>query len=515
VSLLRTAISRPLLVNGRQGCTQTTEQPAIASLAAWPVLAIATGAGLVLLLSSMSVGYFGDELYLRVAGRHLDWGYADQGPLAPLLARAMDLVFPGSLVGERLPAMVLTTVAVVVSALIARELGGRRQAQVLTAGVFAIAVLLGGHLLTTATVDTFFWVVTTWLLVRWMRLRDDRLLLWLGMVTAIALQNKWLIAIFWAFVGISVLAMGPRELLRRPLLWLGAVLAMLATLPNLFWQAHHGWPQLGMAQVINDEVTAQGSPWGGRLAFLPLVLSLAGVGLGTVLFCYGLWRLLSSAELRSYRFLGWTFVALVVFFLATGGRYYYLAGMVALILAIGTLELQQRESARWRRWILSWPAYAVSATIALTALPVFPVSWPISARLLSLASLGWPELTNEVAGAYHALPPATQRTTAVIADFYGDASALDRYGPARGLPRPFSPHRGYWYFGAPGDNADTVLFVGSNPTYLHRYFAEVRQVATVTAGPTMNIFSKATPVWLCSGRRASWSQLWPQLRHLL
>ena len=501
-------------VDGEQVSTPTAEYPAIASLAAGPVLMIATVTGLVLLLISVRVGYFGDELYLRVAGRHLDWGYADQGPLAPLLARAMDLVFPGSLLGERLPAMVLTTAAVVIAALIARELGGRRWAQVLTAGAYGMGVLVGGFLLTTATVDAFFWVLTTWLLVRWVRLRDDRLLLWLGMVTAIALHNKWLIAIFWVSVGISALAVGPRELLRRPLLWLGAVLAMLATLPNLFWQAHHGWPQLGMAQVINEEVTAQGSVWGGRLAFLPLVLSMAGVGLGTVLLCYGLWRLLSSPELRSYRFLGWTFVGLVVLFLAVGGRFYYLAGMVGLIIAAGAVELQRREPARWWRWTLTWPVYLLSAIIALTALPVLPVSWPSSAKVVSLASLGWPELTDEVARAYHALPPATQRTTAVIADLYGDASALDRYGPARGLPRPFSPHRGYWYFGAPADNADTVLFVGSNPTYLLRYFAEVRQVATVTAGPAMNVFSRATPVWLCSGRRAPWSITWPQLRHL-
>lgn len=111
----------------------------------------------------------------------------------------MDIVFPGSLVGERLPATVLTTVGVVVAALIARELGGRRRAQVLTAGKYAMATVAGGHLLMTATVDVFFWAVTTWLLVRWVRLRHDRLLLRLG-----------------------------------------AVLVVLATLPNLLWQALHG-----------------------------------------------------------------------------------------------------------------------------------------------------------------------------------------------------------------------------------------------------------------------------------
>lgn len=490
-----------------------TEHPPVASLARWPVLSIATGVGLVLLLTSGRVGYVADELYFLVAGRHLDWGYADQGPLVPLLVRAMDIAFPGSLVGERLPATVLPAVSVVVAALIARELGGWRWAQVLTAGTYAMATVVdqaaGGHLLSTGTVDVFLWTVATWLLVRWVRLRDDRLLLWLGVVTAIALQNKWLMVAFWVVVAISVLAVGPRDLLRRPLLWLGAALVVLTTLPHLLWQAHHGWPYLVMTQVIAKE-----DLFGGRSAFLPLMLTTAGVGVGTALFCYGAWRLLRSPELRSYRFLGWTFVGLVVLFLVTGGRFYYVAGLVALLLAAGAVELQRRAPARWWRWVLTRPVYVLSAAIALITLPVLPVSWPTPARTVSLATLGWPELTDTVAGAYRALPPATQRTTAVVAESYWDASALDRYGSVRGLPRPFSPHRGYWYFGAPTDEVDTVLFVGADPTYLHRYFTEVRQVATVTSGPVVTFTSLATPVWLCTGQRAPWTQLWPQLRRL-
>jgi 4-amino-4-deoxy-L-arabinose transferase-like glycosyltransferase len=509
-ALAQPGVPDPLSVNEEQVGVPIAKHPPIASLAHWPVLAIAAGVGLVLSLTSGRVGYFDDELYFLVAGRHLDWGYADQGPLVPLLARAMDTIFPGSLIGERLPATVLTAVGVVVAALIARELGGQRRAQVLTAGTYAMAIVAGGHLLTTATVDAFFWVVTTWLLVRWVRLRDDRLLLWLGVVTAIALQNKWLMVTLWVVVAISVFAMGPRRLLRRPQLWLGAAIAVLATLPNLLWQAHHGWPQLAMTQVIVKEEDLIG----GRWTFLPLMLTTAGVGVGTALFCYGLWRLLRSPELRTYRFLGWTFVGLVVLFLVTGGRFYYLAGLVAPLLAAGAVELQRREPARWWRWALTSPVYVLSATIALTTLPLLPVSWPTPARPVSLSSIGWPELADTVAGAYRALPPATQRTTAVVADSYWDGSALDRYGPARGLPHPFSPHRGFWYFGAPADDADTVLFVGSDSAYLHRYFTEVRQVATVTNGPAINLFSLTTPVWLCSGQRAPWSQLWPQLRHL-
>lgn len=131
------------------------------------MLAIAAGVGLVLLLTSGRVGYFLDELYFLAAGHRVDWGYADQGPLVPLLARAMDTVFPGSLVGIRLPATVLSAVGVVVAALITRELGGRHRAQVLTAGVYAMGALGAGHTLSTTVVDVVIGAAVTWLLVRW------------------------------------------------------------------------------------------------------------------------------------------------------------------------------------------------------------------------------------------------------------------------------------------------------------------------------------------------------------
>lgn len=496
-----------MLVSKERAGTQAAEHLPIISLARGPVLAIAAAVGLVLLLTSGRVGYFNDELYFLAAGNQLSWGYADQGPLAPLLAHAMDTVFPGSLIGERLPVTVLTAAGVVVAALIARELGGWRRAQVLTAGAYAMGMLAGGHLLTTAAIDAVLWTVGTWLLVRWVRLRDDRLLLALGCLTAVALQNKWLIVALWLAVGVSVLVAGPRELLRRPALWLGVAIAVIAALPNLFWQARHGWPQLAMTQVIRHD-----GLFGGRLAFLPLVLASAGILLGAVLAGYGLWRLLRSPQLRPYRFLGWTVLGLVVLFLSTNGHFYYVVGLFAVCWAAGAVELQRREPARWWRWVFSWPVYALSAIIALTTLPVLPVSWPTPARPVALASLGWPELTDTVAGAYRA--PASRRNTVVVTEWYWDAAAIDRFGPERGVPRAYSAHRGYWHFGTPPDDADTVVFVGSDPADLHRYFTEVRQVATVTTGPAMNLFGLSTPVWLCSGQRIPWSQLWPQLRHL-
>lgn len=498
-----------LLLTEQQGESRDTEHPPLPSLARWPVLAIAGGVGLVLLLTSGRVGYFADELYFLAAGRHLAWGYADQGPLAPLLARAMNSVYPGSLVAERLPVTILTAAGVVVAALIARELGGQRRAQVLAAGAYAMGMLAGGHLFTTAAIDIVIWTAATWLLVRWVHLHDDRLLIALGGLTAIALENKLLIIALWGAVAISALVFGPRELLCRPALWLGALIAVLAILPSLIWQVHHGWPQLKLTRVIAGEPLS-----GGGLAFLPLALVSAGILLGAVLASYGLWRLLRSPELRPYRFLGWTLLGLIALFLITGGRFYYIQGLFGVCWAAGAVELQRHSPARWWRWVFSPPVYALSAVVSLTSLPVLPASWPTGAWPVSQTSLGWPELTDTVADTYRALPPGSRQNTVVVTEWFWDAAAIDRFGPARGIPHAYSAHRGYWYFGAPPDSANTVLFVGSNPAYLHQFFTEVHQVANITSGPAMNLFSYRTPVWLCSGQHVPWSRLWPQLRRL-
>src|SRR4051812_3076255 len=161
----------------------------------WPVLAVAGTLGLVLLLTSGRYGYFGDELYFWAAGHHLDWSYADQPPLVPLLARAMDIVFPGSLVAMRVPAAACGVGTSLFAAATARQMGGSRRSEVLTAAVVVTSPVLGvgGHVLTTTPVDTFLLAVVTWLLVRWIRSRNDRLLLWTGLVSAVALQAKYTI----------------------------------------------------------------------------------------------------------------------------------------------------------------------------------------------------------------------------------------------------------------------------------------------------------------------------------
>lgn len=486
--------------------TARHEQPPTRSwpppFATWSILSIAGIAGVLHLIASAFGGYWFDEAYMLAAGKyHLDWGYADQPPLAPLLAAAMDWLAPESLVVLRLPAVLATAGGIVVAGLIAREFGGDRRAQVLTAGAFATAlwVSLAGHWVTPYSIEPVQWMLLTWLLVRWVRLREDRLLLVLGLIAGIAAQTKVQVMLLCAVLLLSVLLAGPRDLLRRPMLWGGVLLAGLIAAPSLIWQATHGWPQLQMGAVAQAENPIL---YGDRVSTGTQMLAAAGIA-GIFLVFYGLWRLLFNDALAQYRFLGVTFLILFVFFIITYGRPYYLGGIYGVIAAAGAVGLQQRrETGRARLKWFAWPAYALSAAAAIAMV------WTSTTPGLT-GELPTQDVARQVASSYHALPPDIRERTAIVGQSYINAAFIEVQTEKFGLPKTYSPHRGYGYFTLPPEHTDSVLYAGSEVAKLRPYFADVRMVSGGQAKD-----SDGTKIWLCTGKQASWAQIWSDLKTL-
>ncbi|MBE1468731.1 ArnT family glycosyltransferase [Kibdelosporangium phytohabitans] len=489
------------------------EVPAFARL---PVLAIAAAVAVVLLAVSGRFGYFGDELYFLATGRyHWAWGYADNPWLLPGLAWLLDSAFPGSVVAFRILPMLLTCGGVVLAALIAREFGGARKAQVLTAGAYALSLhLLGsGHVLATSTVDPFCWVVVSWLVVRWLRTGSDRLLFIAGVVSAVAMQGKWLIVFFWLALAASAMIAGPRRLLSRPALAAGGAVTVLATVPTLLWQADNGWPYFLMREVAAEQ------NWrllGGPPAMIPLALLGSGLIVGAFLACHGVYALLRTPHLRPYRLFGLTAVLVTATFLVLASRYYYVAGLYAVLFAASAVTIERRGPARWWRWVPTWPVYALSVPLMIyLALPVRPATAFTGAGLVdfvSSGSYGWPQLAGTAATAYRGLPPADRARTAVLGDSYWQASALDVYGRERGLPRAYGPERGYWYTGRPPDETTQVLYVGGDAAWLRQFFGEVRQVSSVRLDIDAQVANQNVPIWLCGDPFAPWPHLWDRMR---
>lgn len=471
-------------------------RPPAPRLARWPVGIVAGLVAAAHLAVAWIPGWWFDEALMLAIGRHhLALGSVDQPPLTPLLAALADLLAPGDVLVLRLPAVAATAATVVLAALIARELGGDARAQTLTAIAQGTGVwlTLGGHWLTPYTLEPVTWLALGWLLVRWWRVRDDRLLLAAGVVVGVGAETKFQILLLGAVLVPGVAVLGPRALLRRPLLWAGAGVAVLLAAPTLIWQAVNGWPQLQMGPIVASEAAFL---YGGRPGVALGLVVAAGVT-GVPLVLYGLWRLVRDPALHDLRFLALATVVLYVFFVVLPGRPYYLAGLYGLLAAVGAVGLQRRREAGHRRgrWV-AWPASVLGAAVAAS---ILTQSVPIAAPTVGAS------VTSATVRAYDALPAPQREHTAVMAQSYIYAAYLDVHAPEGALPPAVSSNRSYGWFPAPSDDVDTVLYVGSDADELRPWFADVRPVGDTGAGAGL---------WLATGRLLPWDQLWPELRHL-
>lgn len=470
----------------------------VSPVATKPVGIIAAVVALAQLAASGIGGYWFDEAYMLAIGRHhLDWGSADQPPVTPALAALADWLAPGSLVVLRLPAVLATAAAVVVAALIAREFGGGRRAQTLTALAQATTlwVTMAGHWLTPYSLEPVQWLLLIWLLVRWIRVREDRLLLAMGVVAGVAAETKFQVLLLCGVLLVTAAVFGPRELLRRPLLWAGTGAGFLIALPTLWWQAANGWPQLRMGAVVAAEAATL---YGGRPGIAVSLIALAGfAGLAPAL--YGVWRLLRVAELRDYRFLGVTAVVLYVFFVVTIGRPYYLGGLYGLLIAAGVVGFEQRQAAGGRRARGPWIGYGLGV---VTAVGMLVLS-------IGLVKPDTPRaIADRAVTAYEALPAGERDITAILGQSYIHAAYLDVYAPPGALPTVYSTSRSYGWFPPPPESARHALYLGTAPDELRNHFGSCEEM--IDPGTEDTEYT----VWMCRDRQDSWQELWPRLRHL-
>ena len=237
-------------------------------------------------------GYHRDELYFLEAGRHLAWGYPDQPPLAPLVARLMNDVAPGSVTVLRLPSAIVAAAIVPVTAALTRQLGGERGAQLLAAGSAGVSLIVlgAGHILSTTTFNLLAWVLILLLVVAILRGGDERLWLAVGLLAGGGLLDDALVAFLMAALLGGIAIVGPRRTFCSPWLWVGGVIAAAMWAPYLLWQARHGWPELTVSRGIANGASGSSTP---RWLLLPEQLVIVGVFLAPV-WIAGLVRLLRA-----------------------------------------------------------------------------------------------------------------------------------------------------------------------------------------------------------------------------
>jgi len=402
-----------------------------------------------------------------------------------------------------------------VLALLARELGGGRAAQVLAAFAACCAfVLISGHVFLTATVDIPLSALVLLFVIRALLRDEPRWWLAVGVVTGLSLYNKQLLPMLFLGVAGGLLIAGPRRVLRSRELWLGVLIALVLGLPNLIYQVSHDFPQLTMARALADH---KGDD--NRVLFIPMQLLLLGPPMAAV-WIAGWIQLFRRPQWRPVRALAWAYPLVAVFMFVTGSAFYYAFALQLPLLAAGCVVTAQWAAGRRARWSLVIVALVVSDVVgAFVALPLVPQSQvggtPIGAiNQTARDSIGWPTYVRQVADVYAALPAQDRANAVLLANNYGEYGSLEYFGGRYGLPAVYAGQNQLYEYGPPPATATVVVAVGfDNPAVLRGAFASCTAAGKLDDGVGVDNEEQGRIIWVCRSPVEAWPQLWGRFHH--
>jgi len=498
------------------------------SLAVGWMAALSGGVLLLHLLLSGRYGYFRDELYFLDCGRRLAWGYVDMAPMIALFAR-IALLLGGSLHTLRAMAGLGGAGIVAVTMLIAWRLGGDRYAQAL-AGLCAAIVpeYLGtGSLFTMNVFEKWFWMGCVYVLIRIIQTGNSRLWIWFGVIAGLGIMNKHSTLFFGAAVAVAIVLTPLRRELLKPWVWIGGAIAMLIFLPNVIWQVQHHFPTL---EDLHNVSTSGKNVVLGPVAFaLEQVFMMHPITFPV--WMAGLWFFFAGQGTR-YRALGWIYVTLLVIMIVLHGKDYYLSPAYPMLLAGGAVAIEGWLSRSPATSGKLWPKAAIAAVIAVCGAIIAPLALPLLSPENYVAyegflhvkpsktevnhngplpqflgdQFGWPELTAEVAGIYNALPPEEREQTAILTGNYGEAGAIDMFGPKYGLPTALSGHQNHYYWGTMGFTGSNLITLQYGPRYLGEICTSVEKVGD--HHHPWGMAEENHAIYLCRGLKKPLAEIW-------
>jgi len=468
-------------------------------------------------------GFHRDELQTIDDARHLDWGFVAYPPVTPLIGRLELILFGTSLVGFRVFSAMAVSAIVVLTGLMARELGGKRHAQVLSAAAAGISwvSLIQGAVFQYVSFDYLWGVLVTYLLVRLLKSGDPRWWVPIGATLGIGMETRYTMGFLALSIAGAVLLTPARRVLRSRWLWAGVGASILIFLPNLVWQALHHFVSLDFLSYLHARDLRQGRYSGFYREQLAVCVNPAAVPL-TLL---GMWFYFFREEAKRYRMLGWVFAIAFALFAIARSRAYYTAPLYPMLIAGGgvwLVELLGYLRPVWSRLAYGTQWAAIVAGGIGGVLLVTPVA-PIGSRVWNVTSklhdqfreeIGWPDLAKAVAQVYGSLSPDEQKHTGILTGNYGEAGALNLYGPALGLPHAMGLTNSFWYRGYDPRVPQTVIVTGFDLKEAQKLF-ESCSVAAKNTNPygVENEESRDHPdILLCRNLRVGWPLYWARSR---
>ena len=487
------------------------------------LLALGLGVAMIHAFTNGQYGFHRDELDIIMNARQLAWGYVAYPPFTPLIARLGLILFGPSLIGLRLFSAVAQGVVTVLVGWMAKDMGGNRTAQV----VAALAVFISPLAMTCGTLiqymsfDYLWWVVIAFFTVRLLATGNPRYWLGIGASIGMGMMTKFTLAYFIAGLVLGILLTPMRRYLRTPWPWIGAGIAVLIFSPEIVWQIQHNFVSIDFLKSIH----ARDIAWGRANGYLIDQLYASAHPVTLPLWIAGLVACLFSRQETRFRALGWMYLVPFVLFLVSQGRGYYIAPAYPMLLAAGSVWLVNWLDARseaTRRWGMGvvWGALATGGLVILILVkPVMPINSPLWNNAIRLSDIfvemvGWQDLTREVAQVYNDLPEINKPGTVILAGNYGEAGALELYGPEYNLPLVVSGGNSMWARGYGDTEWQSVVLVGFESQYASQYFKSCHAVGKVTNQYGVKNEESAwhNILYVCRQPRKPWAEVWPSMQ---
>jgi Dolichyl-phosphate-mannose-protein mannosyltransferase len=468
-------------------------------------------------------GFHRDELNFIEDGRHLAWGYVDCQPFTPFVAHIAEMLFGTSLVGIRFFPAVSQGLVLVLTGLMVQRLGGNRWAQVIAAGgaIISGVSLNQGSIFMYVSFDFLWWVTVAYGVISLLKTHDARWWMAIGAAIGLGVMTKLTMGFLVAGLVAGVLFTSARRYLKSPWLWTGIAISLLIFLPNLLWMAQHDFITLQKLSVVHARDVGSGYyKW-----FLVDQLYNAANPSSIYLWVFGLYFFWRSSGEPNYRPLVWMYAVPLVGFLASQGRGYYLAPAYPMLIAGGAYYIGERVrnlTPAQRNDRYSWLYYSLiigglcAASFTLPVMPVNSFWWKLADNIHQLYrdEVGWPEMVKTVADIRDTVPVEERSRLGILAANYGEASAINIYGPTYKLPHAISGMDSFWLWGYSNPPPETVIVVGLEPSYAYSLF-ETCSIVGTTANPygIQNIESQYFPeILLCQHLRQPWEQFWKSFR---
>src|SRR5579863_2976196 len=477
-------------------------------------------------------GYFRDEFDYMSCGDHLAWGFVDQPPLIPFLVRMCRVVLGDSLRSIRFIPALASSLLVVQTAVLARELGGKRFALLLSAVAVLIApqYLSNGSLLTTNCLEPNLWMGCAYFAILAIKRNDPRYWLWFGVIAGLGLEEKYTIALFGFGIVIGLLLTEQRRVFVSKWIWLGGAAALVIFLPNLLWNMHYHWPFFQLMHNIRaegrDVVLGPGEYFSQQMILThPLAAPIWLTGLAAFFF---------SARLKPYRLLGWSYLVCYSVFFVLHGKNYYLAPIYPVLLAAGAVVIEGAVDRPRRTWLkpaivvllLASGAHLLPVTVPVLSpdgfiayMKYLPMKLPVMEHSHARAVLpqwysdqfGWEEIVAETAVAWNRIPEAERKDCGIFAQDYGQAGAIDFLGRRYGLPRSLSGHQTWFLWGPRAYSGNCMIVLDDRKERLEELWEHVEYVGESADNPYA--LEKRIDVYICRGSKfGTLAQLWPQVK---